>query len=110
MPIRLCGRRWWREGGMSNGNHPTDDHHGRSRSDGAAGDLRILQQRNKRYLKILAQEEDVKQIKTEQTLIVYALFACLDGLEQLGANHTVPVAKDKLNKYINQLAHDQLDK
>ena len=63
----------------------------------------------KRYLKILAQEEDVKQIKKEQTLIIYALSACLDGLEQLGANHTVPLAKEKLNRYINQLAHDQLD-
>ena len=39
----------------------------------------------------------------------YALQACLDGLEQLGANHNVPEAKDKLSKYINQQAHDQLD-
>lgn len=54
------------------------------------------------------QDEDIKAIKREQTLIVYAMRACLDGLEQLGANHTVPKAKDELDKYINKQAHDQL--
>lgn len=52
--------------------------------------------------------KDISDIKREQTMIVYALSACLDGLVQLGANHTVPVARDKLDKYINQQAHDQL--
>lgn len=55
------------------------------------------------------QDTDIKAIKKEQTLIVYSMLACLDGLTQLGANHTVPEAKDKLSKYINQQAHDQLD-
>lgn len=50
-------------------------------------------------------ENDIKQIKEEDTLICFALSACLDGLMQLGANHTVPVAKDKLDKYLNQQAH-----
>ena len=52
--------------------------------------------------------QELNVIKTELTLIVYGLQACLDGLQQLGANHTVPIAKEKLDKYINQLAHDQL--
>ena len=52
--------------------------------------------------------KDISDIKREQTMIVYALSACLDGLVQLGANHSVPVARDKLDKYINQQAHDQL--
>ena len=47
--------------------------------------------------------------RKELALIVYALSACLDGLGQLGANHTVPVAKDKLDKYINKQAHQQED-
>ena len=47
--------------------------------------------------------------RKELTLIVYALSACLDGLGQLGANHTVPVAKDNLDKYINKQAHHQED-
>ena len=41
------------------------------------------------------------------TLIVYCSSATLDGLMQLGANHTVPIAKDKLDKYINLKAHEQ---
>ena len=57
------------------------------------------------YLKQNKQDEDIGHLKEEQTLIVFALSACLDGLQQLGANHTVPVAKDKLDKYINQQAH-----
>jgi len=51
------------------------------------------------------QDESVRQLKEENALIVYALSACLDGLGQLGANHTVPTAKEKLDNYINQQAH-----
>ena len=57
------------------------------------------------YLKQEKQDADIARIKEENTLIVFALSACLDGLIQLGANHTVPVAKDKLDKYINKQAH-----
>ena len=57
------------------------------------------------YLKQEKQDKDIAHIKDEDTLIVFALSACLDGLQQLGANHTVPIAKDKLDKYINQQAH-----
>ena len=54
------------------------------------------------------QDIDIKAIKKENTLICYGLMACLDGLEQLGANHSVPATKDKLEKYLNQKAHDQV--
>lgn len=57
------------------------------------------------YLKQEKQDKDIARIKEEDTLIVFALSACLAGLQQLGANHTVPIAKDKLDKYINQQAH-----
>ena len=53
------------------------------------------------------QNREIKRIKTEQTLICYALSACLDGLEQLGANHTVPKAREKLDKHLNKAAHDE---
>ena len=56
-------------------------------------------------LKQEKQDKDITRIKEEDTLIVFALSACLDGLQQLGANHTVSIAKDKLDKYINQQAH-----
>ena len=51
------------------------------------------------------QDKDIAQLKEENALIVHALSACLDGLQQLGANHTVPKAKEMLNKYINEQAH-----
>ena len=54
------------------------------------------------------QDSDIKKIKSEQTEVIYALSACLDGLTQLGANHNVPQAKTRLDNYINQAAHDQL--
>ena len=51
-------------------------------------------------------EEDISRVKKENTLVCYALSACLDGLQQLGCNHTVPDAKKKLDKYLNQQAHE----
>ena len=51
-------------------------------------------------------EEDVQRLKEENCLVCYALSACLDDLQQLGANHTVPIAKEKLDKYLNQQAHE----
>lgn len=53
-------------------------------------------------------EAEMKDMKEENTLIFYGLMACLDGLEQLGANHTVPLAKNKIQKYLNLKAHDQI--
>ena len=51
-------------------------------------------------------EDDIRHIKDENTLICYALSACLDGLQQLGCNHTVPGAKEKLDKHLNKQAHE----
>ena len=51
-------------------------------------------------------EEDLSRVKTENKLVCEALSACLDGLQQLGANHTVPLAKAKLDKYLNEQAHE----
>jgi hypothetical protein len=65
----------------------------------------VLFAMHKRYLKQNQQAEEIQRIKDEQTLIFYALLACLDGLQQLGANHTVPEMKGKLEKYLNVSAH-----
>lgn len=43
----------------------------------------------------------------EQTLIVYGLLACLKGLQEQGCNGPVSAAICKLEKHINQRAHDQ---
>lgn len=54
-----------------------------------------------------ANKAEIKAVKKELTLICYGLSACLDGLEQLHCNHTVPVAREKLSKHLNQAAHDE---
>ena len=51
------------------------------------------------------QDTDIKTIMRENSLIVESLRACLDGLQQLGANHTVPEAKAKLDQYLIEKAH-----
>lgn len=60
---------------------------------------------HKWYLDQQRLKEEITEIKEEDTLICFALSACLDGLQQLGANHTVPVAKTKLDKFLNEQAH-----
>ena len=52
-----------------------------------------------------AQDKDIARLKEENQLICYGLSAALDGLEQLGANHSVPIAKNKLQKDLNEQAH-----
>jgi len=55
------------------------------------------------------QTDEIKEIKDEQCMMTYAVFACLDGLKQLKCNGTVTEAHDKLQKYLNQKAHDKHD-
>lgn len=50
-------------------------------------------------------DKDLERVKQENKLICEGLSACLDGLMQLGANHTVPEAKKKLDDHLNEAAH-----
>lgn len=60
---------------------------------------------HKWYLKQEEQTAQIGRLNRENQLMIYALFACLDGLSQLGANHTVPKAKEELEKHLNIQAH-----
>lgn len=60
---------------------------------------------HKWYLKQEQQDAEIKRLKEENSLLCYGMSAALDGLMQLGANHDVPEAKKKLDKYLNQEAH-----
>lgn len=51
------------------------------------------------------QDQDIKDIKEEQTMTTYVLLAVLDGLRQQGCNGEVTKAHDKLSKFINEKAH-----
>lgn len=62
-------------------------------------DIRALRQQ---------QAEDIQDLKDEQCLISWAMLACLDGLKQLNCNGPVTEAHNKLEKHLNQKAHDQI--
>lgn len=49
--------------------------------------------------------EDMSESNKERQLICFALAACLDGLQQLGCNHSVTTAKEKMEKHLNEKAH-----
>lgn len=51
------------------------------------------------------QTEVIRSIQKEQTLICYALKACLSGLQEQGCNGPVTAALDRLDKHLNQKAH-----
>lgn len=48
---------------------------------------------------------DMIGMKQEQTLIVYGLLACLKGLKEQGCNGPVTEAINKIEKHLNQMAH-----
>lgn len=52
------------------------------------------------------QDEEIQHIKDEQCLVCYGLMAALDGLKQLGANGPVTEAHEKMQKHLNQQAHE----
>lgn len=53
------------------------------------------------------QDEIIRDIQSEQTLLTYGVLACLKGLNEQGANGPVTEAIDKIEKHINQKAHGQ---
>ena len=51
------------------------------------------------------QDEEIKAIKSEQTIITYGLLACLKGLKEQGCDGPVTDAIDKIEKHLNIKAH-----
>lgn len=52
------------------------------------------------------QDQEIKAIRKEQTLICYGVLACLKGLKEQGCNGPVTEAQAKLEKHLNQAAHE----
>ena len=48
---------------------------------------------------------DMDDMKQEQTLLVYGILACLKGLKEQGCNGPVTEAISKIEKHLNQKAH-----
>lgn len=77
----------------------------------AYGVIKWFQKQEKQTADIEAlrkkEAEDIKEMQDELCLISYAMLACLDGLKQQGCNGAVTEAHNKLEKHLNQRAHDQ---
>lgn len=52
------------------------------------------------------QDKELAAIRREQTLICYGILACLRGLEEQGCDGPVHEALNKLEKHLNQAAHE----
>jgi len=57
------------------------------------------------YLRQNKQDEDIKALKDEQTLICYGVLASLKGLKEQGCNGPVTEAINKMEKHLNIEAH-----
>lgn len=56
-------------------------------------------------LKQNKQDEDIKELKSEQTVICYGVLAALKGLKEQGCNGPVTEAINKIEKHLNVQAH-----
>ena len=52
------------------------------------------------------QDEDIKSIKEEQKVLTTGVLACLKGLKEQGCDGPVTDAITKIEKHINQAAHE----
>lgn len=53
------------------------------------------------------QDRELTAIRKEQQLICYGVLACLKGLKEQGCNGPVTEALSKLEKHLNQAAHEE---
>lgn len=56
------------------------------------------------------QDEDISMMKEELCLLTYGVLSCLKGLKEQGCNGPVTNAIEKIEKHMNQQAHDQKKK
>lgn len=54
------------------------------------------------------QDIDIAALKEESCLLTYGILACLKGLKEQGCNGPVTEAINKIEKHVNQKAHDQI--
>lgn len=71
-------------------------------------DIEELRKKHEADMKALkeAAAVDMHSINTEQTQLTYGVLACLKGLKEQGCNGPVTDAINKIEKYLNQKAHE----
>ena len=57
------------------------------------------------YLKQNKQDDDIKEIKTEQSILTQGVLACLKGLKEQGCDGPVTEAINHIEKHLNKQAH-----
>lgn len=57
------------------------------------------------YLKQNKQDQDIKEIKKEQSILTQGVLACLKGLKEQGCDGPVTIAIEKIEQHINTQAH-----
>ncbi len=75
-----------------------------------SGLLLLLTTYNRVYrwtLRQREQDEELRAIRKENTLLTYGVLACLIGLEEQGCDGPVHEAIDRIEKDLNLRAHDQ---
>lgn len=75
-----------------------------------SGLLLLLTTYNRVYrwtLRQREQDEELRAICKENTLLTYGVLACLKGLEEQGCDGPVHEAIDRIEKDLNLRAHDQ---
>ena len=79
------------------------------KQDKQTTDIEELKKQHNADVKSLKEElaEDMHSINKEQTLLTYGILACLKGLREQGCNGPVTDAIDKIDKHLNQKAHQQ---
>lgn len=71
-------------------------------------DIDALKQKHEDDMKALKEvlAKDMRGINQEQTLLTYGVLACLKGLKEQGCNGPVTEAINKIERYLNQKAHE----
>ena len=75
-----------------------------------SGLLLLLTTYNRVYrwtLRQREQDEELRAIRKENTLLTYGVLDCLKGLEEQGCDGPVHEAIDRIEKDLNLRAHDQ---
>ena len=67
---------------------------------------RLLKRLEKNCFEIDVLKDDVKDSKLERKVMLRGILACLKGLEKLGCNGPVTLAKEEIEDYIITRSHE----
>lgn len=71
-------------------------------------DLEVLKKQHEADVKKLENEltEEVRKNNAELQILTYGVLACLKGLQEKGCNGPVTEAANRIEKYLNEKAHE----